>query len=212
MANFLKQPKFFIPTFIIATFAVIIAVQLSKSSSPNLSGFSSAGTILPVPTLVPIKEVTYKSEVHSPDGTMKIVLDKVFKSQTSINHIVTVSKTTGTDKKVILTKTFGENRTIQLPQNSFSPDNKYIFLKEKDKDMFSFYVYKASGELFTDGKEYVEVIPLFEDKKYGLKLSDITGWDSNTLLHIFTEKENSAQGPSFWFDTENYAFYQLGHR
>lgn len=212
MANFLKQPKFFIPTFVIASLALIFAIQLSGASSSFLSGLSFADTIFPVPTLVPVKEAAYKSEVHSPDGTMKIVLDKVFKSQTSIDHIVTVSKITGTDKKVILTKTFGENQTIQLPQNSFSPDNKYIFLKEKDKDMFSFYVYKVSGELFANGKEYTEVIPLFEDKKYELKLSDVTGWDSNTLLHIFTVKENGAAGPSFWFDTENYAFYQLGHR
>ena len=203
--------KFFIPTFIIAVLIVVFSIQLSQSSS-LLSGFSLAETILPVPTLVPIKEAIYKSEVHSPDGLMKIVMNKTFKTQTLVNYTVTVSEVSATFEKIIFSKNLGENQAIQIPDNSWSPDNKYLFLKENDNGKLSFFVFKATGESFADGKEYIDVVPLFDDKKYGVQLSDITGWDSNSLLHIFTVKENDTTGPSFWFDVESKNFYILGSR
>lgn len=211
MAKIFNKPRFFIPTFIIAVLAIIFTIQLSRSSS-LLSGFSFAETILPVPTLVPVKEVSYKSEVHSPDGTMKIVMEKTTRPQALSNYILTVSEMSGANKKIILSNTLGESQEIQIPDNSWSPDNKYLFVKENDNGKLSFFIFKATGESFSDGKEFIDAVPLFEDKKYEFKLSDITGWDSNNLLHVFTVKADSTKGPSFWFDVEGKNFYILGSR
>lgn len=212
MTKFFKKPRFFIPTFTIAVLALIFTIQLSSTSLSLLNGFSLAETILPVPTLVPIKETIYKSEVHSPDGSMKIVVKKTFNTQTSANYTATVSEVSATLEKIIFSKNLGENQAIQIPDNSWSPDNKYFFLKENDNGKLSFFVFKATGETFSDGKEYIDVVPLFEDKKYGFQLSEITGWDSNNLLHIFTVKGDDTRGSSFWFDVESKNFYILGSR
>lgn len=212
MANFLRKPRFFIFTFIIAILAVTITLQLSRNTPALLSGSSSAETILSIPTLVSVKEATYKSEVHSPDGTMKVVMKKTSKTQTSATFTFTVSEVSGTNEKIIFGKTLGENQAMQIPDNSWSPDNKYLFLKEDDNRKLSFFVLRASGESFADGKEYIDVVPQFEDKKNGFKLIDITGWDSDNLLHVFTAKEDGAQGPSFWFDVDSRSFYILGSR
>ncbi|MBI3379272.1 hypothetical protein HY029_00795 [Candidatus Gottesmanbacteria bacterium] len=212
MAKFLITPKVFISTFIIAIFAVVFTIQLSNTSSMLFNRFSFANTILPVPTLVPIKEASKTSEVHSPDGKMKIVMDKTTRPQALANYTITVSEISGTNKKIILSRTLGENQSIQIPDNSWSPDNKYLFLKETDKDKVSFFVFKSTGESFADGKQYIDVVPLFENKKYEYKLSDITGWDSNNLLHVYTVKGDGTKGPSFWFDVEGKNFYILASR
>ena len=201
-----------IPTIIIAILAVIFTRQLSSNSSSLLSGLSFAETILSSPTPVPVQEVTYKSEVYSPDGTMKVVMNKTSKNQTLANYTFTVSEVSGTNEKIIFSKTLGENQEIQIPENSWSPDNKYLFLKENDISYLSFMVFKANGESFADGSEFIDVVPLFEEKKFGYNLSDITGWDSNNLLHIFTVKENGTKGQSYWFDVGGKIFYILGSR
>lgn len=212
MAKFYKKPKFFIPTFIIAVLVVIFTIQLSSNSSSLLSGFSFAETIFPIPTLVPIKEASSKSEVHSPDGTMKIVMNKTTTPQTLANYTFTVSEISGTNGKIIFSTTLGEDQVMQISDNSWSPDNKYLFLKENDNGKLSFFVFKKTGETFADGSKYLDVVTLFEDKKFESKLSDITGWDSDILLHVFTLKDNGTKGPSFWFDVEGKNFYTLGSR
>lgn len=212
MDKFFKKPKVFIPTFIIAVFAVIITIRLSSTSSPPLNGFSSAQIVLPVPTLVPIQDASFKTEVHSPDGAWKVVLEKIVKSQVLAKYTIFVAEISGANEKIIFSKTLDENKAIQIPENSWSPDNKYLLLKENDSGKLSFFVLKATGETFTDGKEYIDVVSLFDSKKYGYNLSDITGWDSDILLHIFTVSENGTRGPSFWFDVEGKYFSILSSR
>lgn len=212
MVRFFNKPVFLIPTIIIAILAVIFTRQLSGNSSSLLSRLSFAETFLSIPTLVPIQVASYKTEIHSPDGTMKVVMNKTIKNQTLANYTFSVSEVSGANEKIIFSKTPDENQAIQIPVNSWSPDNKYLFLKENDKSYLSFMVFKANGESFADGKEYIDVVPLFDEKKFGYNLSDITGWDSNILLHIFTVNENGTKGPSYWFDVEGKIFYILGSR
>lgn len=212
MDKFFKKPKVLIPAFIIAVFAVIITIRISGTSSPPIDGSSFAQTVVSVPTLVSVKEATYKSEIHSPDGTMKVVMNKILKSQSMADYTFSVSEVSAANGKIILSKSLGENEAMQIPENSWSPDNKYLFLKENDSGKLSFYVLKATGETMAAGKEYIDVVPLFDSKKYGYNLSDITGWDSNSLLHIFTVSENGTRGPSFWFDVEGKYFSILSSR
>lgn len=212
MAKFIRKSKFIITTIIIGLLAVIIAIQLSGTSSFILNKFSRAESVLPTPTSIPVKEEVYKSEVHSADGTMKISLEKKANSKFLANYKLTASDISGAKEAVILSTTLSENKEIQIPRNSWSPDNKYLFLKENEGGKLSFFVFKATKELFPDGKEFIDVVPLFDGKKYELKLSEITGWDSNTLLHVFTQKLDGTKGPSFWFDVDNNSFYQLGSR
>lgn len=214
MVQFFRKPKYLISTFIIGLIAVIIAIQLSGTSIFILNKFSRAESVLPVPTLTPTpaKDAVYKSKVHSADGTMKIVLEKKIQSKFLTNYKLTASDISGEKEVVILSTTLSENKEIQIPRNSWSPDNKYLFIKENEEGKLSFFVFRSTKELFPDGKEFIDVLPLFDNKKYELRLSDITGWDSNTLLHVFTQKLDGSKGPSFWFDVESKSFYQLGSR
>ena len=97
-----------------------------------------------------------------------------------------------------------------MPANSWSPDNKYLFFEENDSSNLSFFVFKADGTKFAKGEIYIDMIPLF-DTKSGNKIVDVTGWDADTLLHVFTVSDKW-RGPSYWFDLDSRNFLMLGTR
>lgn len=98
---------------------------------------------------------------------------------------------------------------MELPFNSWSPDDKYVFVSENTGGIKRFYVFKANGETFSNGEEYIDVIPKFESANTGLKLENVTGWDSENLLHISTLLENGEKGPGFWFEIPSKAIIRL---
>lgn len=210
MAKFYKKKNFILPVLLLIVISLFFFSGKLSNTSEKISSISSAQNLQLFPTKAPGETTT---EVHSADGEMKVVMKKVNKIDSDFTtYTFTVSDISGDSPKTIFTTTLGENQAIQIPDNSFSPDNKYLFLKEIDSSKLSFFVFKASGETFSEGRDFIDVVPLFEDKKYESKLSDITGWDSDTLLHIFTVKEDNLRGPSFWFDVESKNFYKLGSR
>jgi len=210
MASFNKKPFLvIIPIFIIGILAIFFTIQLSGASKYSSNGFSFATRALPVPTLVPTKDKTDITEVQSADGTMKLII-KVTSKAGGQTYTFSVSDIAGLNKKTIFMKTLSKNQSLQAPANSWSIDNKYLFLKEQDDGSLSFFVFKANGEPFANGEDYIDVVPLFSNKESSYRIADITGWDSATLLHIFTISANGAKGPSFWFDVESKTFMMLG--
>lgn len=206
MASFYKSGKFVVFSLLVSL--IIISFIVNRlSNSVSMSNVSSAQNFRAVPTKVPAFDPI---EVHSPDGKMKVIMEKMRENAQS-TFTFTVSDINGDNPKTILKKTLAENQNMFVSPNTFSPDNKYLFLKEEDSQSLSFFVFKTSGEPFSDGSNYIEVVPLFEKKKTGFQLSDITGWDSDTLLHVFTTSDKG-RGPSYWFDLSGRNFLMLGSR
>ena len=144
-------------------------------------------------------------EVHSPDGGMNLIMEKVTEGEVS-KYSFFVSQISTNDRKLIFEKTLPTSFAIQISPNAWSPDNKYLFLKQSGADSFSYFVFNASGEVFSDEERYIDVAPLFAARNTGYILSGITGWDSETLLHMFTN------GPSYWFEVPSKAIIQLASR
>ena len=100
---------------------------------------------------------------------------------------------------------------MMLPANSWSPDNKYVFVQKKENGIIDSFVLKASGEPFVKTEQYLDVRALFEQHKTKYTLKDATGWDAPELLHI-TTVNGSEKGPSYWFEIPSKAFLQLATR
>lgn len=208
MAKFFQKPKYILPILALVVISSVFFASRLSNPKDNASSISQASNLQIFPTKVPPEST---AEVHSADGKMKVVMKKISKIGSNLSTFTfTASDINAGNPKVVFTTTLPDSQNMEIPANSFSPDNKYLFLKENDRGKLSFFVFKATGETFTDGKEYIDVVPLFESKKYEFLLSDITGWDSNNLLHIFTVKGNDTRGPSFWFDVEGKSFSILG--
>ena len=118
----------------------------------------------------------------------------------------------GSKKNSIFSKTVLAGTLMEVSPNAWSPDNKYFFITEKSSGSVNYFVFKASGESFSEGEQYIDVAPKFVAKNTGYTLSEITGWDSETLLHIYTKKEDESRGLSFWFEIPSKAIIQLASR
>ncbi len=187
---------------------LVIAVVWLVSGYKKTNFIPQNPSILIKPVATPT--VNPDREVHSPDGKMKIVMKISNQSDGSKLYSFYVSALSGENQKLLFSKTV-ENGSMTLPLNSFSPDDKYVFLREDDSNSFTFLVFKANGDSFSDGQNYLDVATLFIQKKVQYVFKDVTGWDDPTLLHVTTSTGNT-KGPSFWFDIDSRSFIQLATR
>ncbi len=152
------------------------------------------------------KETT---EVHSPDGKMKISMQETLIGEIA-SYVFLVSEISGGNNIEIFSKTLTNGR-MELSKNSWSPDNKYVFLREKESEQTQYYVFRADGNAFSNGEKHIDVVSVFESKKTGAVLSDVTGWDSPTLLHLLTNAK-SGEEMNYWFEIPSKALIRLASR
>lgn len=152
------------------------------------------------------------SSVNTPDGALTLIMEKTSLVNGSSEYAFFTLDNATQEKNEVFKKTILPGESIEVSSNAWSPDNKYFFIKEKTSSSTDYFVFKARGEQFADEKNYIDVRPLFVAKNTGYSLMDITGWDSPTLLHLFSEKESGQDGPSFWFEVPSNAIIPLASR
>lgn len=189
-----------------AVFLIILVFAgiLFLTNSEKLMGLSQQNPVLIKP-VAPTSAIE-NSEVHSSDGEMNLIMQAQKQNDGSTTYSFFTSDIADNNKKLIFEKTAVDGISMEIPHNSWSPDNKYVFLKESKSGSFDFFVFNASGENFASGEKYIDVMPIFAESKIKYDIKDITGWDSPTLLHVITS------GPSYWFDVTTKAFLQLARR
>lgn len=150
----------------------------------------------PVPLLAADKtpSVSNTTTVLAPNGKMTLTMNEK-KEGSSVSYTFTVSDNESGEKKEILTKTLPEGASLEIPDNTFSPDNKYLFLKEKTAVSVNYYVVST-----VDTKVF-NVSDLFKEKlAANFVITDVTGWGGMTLLIVNTDKVEGGIGPTFWFE------------
>ena len=147
----------------------------------------------------------YKSEELSVDGTMMLTMRQEGQKDRPQTYSFWVKNISGKDKdtteRLIFTKVVRSNEAMAIHHNSWSPNNKYVLLEEKDgSGQIKFFVFKVSGEAFADGEPYMNVEAVFDQKKTGWSLREVTGWDGEALVNITTRGDEGKNGPGYWLD------------
>ena len=190
------QFRLLILIFLLITAIGIFFVEfLAKPSKNNPSS----------PPTFPVAEAQTPdlTNIISPDGLMTLTMKKE-KVQDGITYtFFTVNSKTGT-QNTIFTKTVSPGDAISIPVNTFSPDDKYIFLKEENSGKTDFFVVTKSGVLDISGP--------FTVKYPKLTITDVTGWGGMNLVVVNTNKEDGSLGSSFWFEVPGGGFIQLSTR
>ncbi len=176
----------------------------NKFSLPIIENLQGQ-TIAPTPTGAPNPQE--QSQI-SPDGkkvlTMRIKTNEDFtKTYTFIS-----SNADGTDQKTIYLVTYSAD-SMSIPFNTWSPDNKYVFIKHTSPLGSDAIVLKANGEPVTESESAINTTLLFKDKIANNIYDDTTGWASETLLIINTKTSEGAQGTSYWFEIPSKAIIPL---
>ncbi len=137
-----------------------------------------------------------ETTIEAPDGKNKLIM-KEEKGKETTTYTFSIQDKMSWVSKEVFTKTVPLGTYISIPFNTFSPDNKYIFLQEGN----TYFVPLKDGVL--------DINSLFAAKHPDYTIADVTGWGGMTLLVVNTNKVNGDQGPSFWFDVTSKSFIQL---
>lgn len=144
------------------------------------------------------------SEVHSSDGSMKLVMKKEISSNQA-SYLFSSSDIVGKNSLTIFTETLATDSALLLPPNSWSPDNKFLYIEKRTSQSFNTFVFKARGGSFAKDEEYLDVGSLLVKSKPTYQLTNATGWVSPTLLQVEAQKENGSK-TSYWFSVETSGF------
>lgn len=193
-----KLNKIIIPIFIlIAVFVAVKTLNTAENQSPI---DSSQPKYVQSVTAAPIE-----SNITSPDGKSDLVIKE---RKDGTNTIWTVE----IDNTLVFSERLPDNVSVTIPFNTFSPDNKYIFLNESTNGNKSYIVLASNGKPILQNGENLEITKYFYAKYPNYKITDVTGWASPSLIIVNTDKLTGGIGPGFWFDVSSKSFIQLSTR
>lgn len=161
----------------------------------------------PIPTTTPPKETT----VIAPDMKQTLIMKEQKDSESVRHSFLTVDKEGETPKQVF-SKTVDAERSISIPFNTWSPGNKYLFLKEASFGKGNYIVLTSNGSPLSKNFQTVNIGDLFNEKYSDYIITDVTGWAAPTLIIVNTNNADGTTGPSFWFDVTTLSFIKLSIR
>lgn len=156
------------------------------------------------PVITPI-ETESTNSMNSPDGTKTLTIEKR-------NNFYTIFVTSNSDnKKVQIFKKEKINSSqLEIPYNTWSPDNFYFFLKEKNAAVDNYLVFQSSGELFLNNLSYLSIQEPFKLSAPSFTIEEVTGWAAPNLIIVNAKQSDSSNKASFWFEVPSQSLIQLG--
>jgi hypothetical protein len=182
---------------------VVIAALAIFNIFLNKKSFSGSTQVAPPQenVILPVEASGFTS-LDSPDGKLTL-LAKTVKNSSAVTHTFSVSG------KEIFTITVDPSVTISIPANAWSPDGKYIFLKEEGPAGIKFFALSATTASSVQNDQTANITNLFAAKYPDLKIEDATGWGGVNLIVFNSIKADGSRGPSFWFEMPSHAIIQL---
>lgn len=117
-----------------------------------------------------------------------------------------------TEGQQIYSKTLTQGSIMEVPDNSWAPQERYLFIEENGGGNKDVYVLQPTGEVFANGQQAFNVRALFTSKEIPYTFNGATGWADTYLLIVQTLKTDGTKGPSYWFDVSSQSFIQLATR
>lgn len=194
------QPKILILIISLAISVVIFfSWQKGKTEVPE-----------EVKDIIPEAQASDLEDVMSPDGKVSLEMKKNNQEGDTFYSFLLNNEENGSQK--LLWDRMVSGGTMSLPFNAFSPDNKYVFLKEEVGGSINYFVLKTSGEeMYGDGSAFC-FSDMFKEKYQDYVITDVTGWGGVGLIIVNTDKVDGGTGPSFWFDVTSKSFIRLSTR
>lgn len=161
-----------------------------------------------LPTITPAPEITTFSQI-SPDGVRVLTMTVTAVSGEAKYYKFIASGPDDKEKLQIFEIRLPNTDKMSVPFNSWSPDNKYVFIEERLSDKNSALVFKADGKPVSDGEKYLDVRAIFDSENTGNIYQETTGWASETLLIVNSIKADGSKGPSYWLEVPSKAVIRL---
>jgi len=198
-------------TVFLITMAAAVSLFFVLYRNNNSQGQFNIISSIPfvsVPAEAISPQVSVASQI-SPDGTKKVIMKITENSDGTKTYDFSTSDENGTNKQYIFTKTLDSLSNMSVPFNTWSPDDKYFFIRESIAGNKGILVFNGSGISFADAESYLEAVDIFNQKNTGNNFDEATGWASETLIIINTKKQDGSKGFSYWFEIPSKAIIPL---
>ena len=156
------------------------------------------------PSVPPEIALTSTSQVN-PDGTYDLTLNARHEND-SVAYALHYSQNDLDTKNSLFETTLTGDGQLSIPFNTWSPDNKYVFLKQTQQLDRDYLVFPVSNVGVTSP---IRIRELFAAKYPDYLIKEITGWAAPGLLIINSVTVNGESGPSFWFAPSSLSFTRL---
>ncbi len=186
----------------------VISSNNRQSSSMPIKMPLATNSISALAITDPVSKASISSQI-SPDGTKKVIMKVTRNNDNTATYDFSTTGENDANQQYVFTKTLDLPKSMTIPFNTWSPDNKYFFVQENAGGNKSILVFKATGEPFSDAEKYLDVANLFNQKNTGNNFDEATGWASETLIIINTKKADNAKGFSYWFEVPSKIITQL---
>ena len=153
--------------------------------------------------------ITSENVMDSPDGSQTLTLERK-ENNGEVTYLLFTSLKSDPNKQLIYKQQIDGYKNLEIPFNTWSPDNKYLFIKEKSPTIDNYYVFQSNGSLFTNNQSYLSIQELFNKSIQNYNIEEVTGWADPLLLIVNTKSTETNDKVSFWFDVTSQSFIQLG--
>ena len=109
----------------------------------------------PVPTAQPTETFVIKSQSFSPDRKSKIMIEAYEKVVYGTPQQILIADASGAHETVALRKDFLGDNFADLTSANWSPNSKYVYVYTGFIEGGDLYIFKATGEAFSNGKKYL---------------------------------------------------------
>lgn len=170
-------------------------------------------THLPTPSALPAAFADEALERISPDGSQTVSLDVENHVNGTKTYKISVLDVVSGTAQLINSVQLPEDLHLNLPYNTWSPDNKYFFVEKKTRDsaVSNVLVFRATETSPTEG-QLLEVADTFSQKQPNYTFERVTGWASESLLIVNSLKPDGSKGPSFWYEIPSQALIPLSQQ
>ncbi len=183
---------------------VFLSSARVKNGVPKAESFAS--------NTIPVEpEKTAQIDVLSPNGKLTLTMKNVNKGGILTQTFSLFSEKDKTTIQIYSHES-KEDNPILIPYNTFSPDDKYIFLKAGTTEAPEYLVLRTDGKNIKGEEKFVEIGSIFAEKYPDFVITDVTGWGGYALVVLNSNYKDGKVGPSWWFDLSSFGFIRLSNR
>jgi hypothetical protein len=186
---------FFAVAGLVIVSLLVVNFAINRQKKTNVASQPEARPVQAAP-------LATEHSVISPDGKNTLLM-KVEKTRNNSTYSFLASDLE------IFRKTVDNSVAFSIPANAWSPDNKYVFLKQTAATQSAFFVLSAKLSASEQNEQTANITGLFAQKYPDLKIQDATGWGGVNLVVFNSLKNDGARGSSFWFEMPSHAILQL---
>jgi hypothetical protein len=175
------------------------AIEVLPTAIPPTPTQMPTPTITPTPTPAPIAPfipTVANTSQSSPDGKKTLTLRTIQNKDGTTTYDITTSDSS----TFMYSQTLPSNENINIPFNTWSPNDAYFFIQEYTGTSTNVMVFNDNGAPFANGDAYLDLTGDFAKYAPNADFDQASGWASDNLIVILTKNQDGSEGTSYWYE------------